>query len=67
MFAKLRMSVEEASQEFFTITEEVYKPAVLTPLGRTQKLKECMEHLMEKKGLSIDLELEGTQAGGCAR
>ncbi|KIM19889.1 hypothetical protein M408DRAFT_54713, partial [Serendipita vermifera MAFF 305830] len=25
MFTRLRMSVEEASEEFFTITEEVYK------------------------------------------
>jgi hypothetical protein len=51
MFARLRMSVEEVSDEFFTIVEEVYKPHHFSAPERTQKLKECMENLMERKGL----------------
>jgi hypothetical protein len=62
------MSVEEASDEFFTIVEQVYKPDHLTPSERTQKLRECMEAVMAKKGLSVDLKLtEGYEAGRCQR
>jgi hypothetical protein len=62
------MSVEEASDEFFTIVQEVYKPDDLTPSARTQKLRECMEAVMAKKGLSVDLKLvEGHETGRCQR
>jgi len=62
------MSVEEASDEFFTIVEQVYKPDHLTPSERTQKLRECMEAVMARKGLPIDLKLmEGNQTDRCQR
>jgi len=68
MFAKLRMSIDEAYNEFFTIIEEVYKPAVFSPQGRTQKLRECMELLLQRKGLATDLKLEAEpHAELCAR
>jgi hypothetical protein len=62
------MSVEEASDEFFTIVEEVYKPDNLTPSERTQKLRECMEAIMTRKELPVDLKLtEGNQTERCQR
>jgi len=68
MFAKLRMSVKEASDEFFTIVEEVYKPDHLTPSERTQKLRECMEAVMARKELPVDLKLmQGNQTERCQR
>jgi hypothetical protein len=67
MLAKLGMSVDEASEEFFMIIQEVYTPKNLAPTERTQKLKECMEGLLKKKGLPVDLKLRGeTPAGQCA-
>jgi hypothetical protein len=68
MFARLRMSVEETSKEFFTIVEEVYQPQDLSPSERTQKLRECMEDVMERKGLPISMKLmEKAKPGDCAR
>ena len=67
MLTKLGMSVDEASEEFFTIVQEVYTPKNLAPAERTQKLRECMEALLRKKGLPIDLKLRGeTPAEQCA-
>jgi hypothetical protein len=67
MLAKLGMSVDEASEEFFTIIQEVYTPKNLAPAERTQKLRECMERLLKKKELPLDLKLRGeTPAGQCA-
>jgi hypothetical protein len=67
MLAKLGMSVDEASEEFFTVIQEVYTPENLAPAERIQKLKECMERLLKKKGLPVDLKLRGeTPAGQCA-
>jgi hypothetical protein len=63
MVAKLGMSVDEASEEFFTLVQEVYAPKNLTPAERTQKLRECMEGLLKKKGLPIDLKLKETLPG----
>jgi hypothetical protein len=68
MFSKLRMSVDEASDEFFMIAEQVYKPDHLSPSERTQKLRECMEAVMARKGLPVDLKLmEGNQTERCQR
>jgi hypothetical protein len=68
MFARLRMSVEETSDEFFTIVEEVYQPQDLSPSERTQRLRKCMEDVMERKGLPIDMQLvEKAKPGDCAR
>jgi hypothetical protein len=67
MLAKLRMSIDEASEEFFKLVEEVYTPNELAPAERTQKLREHMEDLLKKKGLPVDLKLAGeTPAGQCA-
>jgi hypothetical protein len=68
MFARLRMSVQEISDEFFTIVEEVYQPQNLSPSERTQKLRECMEDLMKRKGLPINMKFaEKPNPGDCAR
>jgi hypothetical protein len=67
LFAKLRMSVEEASVEFCTIMEQVYDPDGLVPLERTGRLKKCMEDIMERKGLRLDLPLiQKIQPGVCS-
>jgi hypothetical protein len=67
MLAKLGMSVDEASEEFFALVQEVYTPENLAPEERTQKLRGCMEDLLKKKGLPMDLKLRGeTLAGQCA-
>jgi len=68
MLAKLRLSVEEATDEFFTIIEEVYKRDDLSPSERTRKLRECVEAAMQKKGIPLDLMLmEEAPVGRCAR
>jgi hypothetical protein len=61
------MSVEEASDEFFTIVEQVYKPDNLTPSERTQKLRECMEGVMARKGLPVNLKLMEGHATDCCQ
>jgi hypothetical protein len=61
------MSVEEASEEFGTIIEQVYKPDGLSPSERTGRLRRCMEDAMKKKELPLDFPLtEKRQLGGCA-
>jgi hypothetical protein len=68
MFARLRMSVQEISDEFFAIVNEVYQPQDLSPSKRTQKLRKCMEDVMERKGLPIDMKFaEKPKPGDCAR
>jgi hypothetical protein len=68
MFARLRMSVEELSDEFFTIVQEVYKPQRLSSSKRTEKLKRCMEDVLERKGLPIDMKFtEDAKPDRCAR
>lgn len=68
MFAKLRMSVEEASEEFATIFEAVYKSVDILPLERSKILRKCVEDILKRKGYPMDLPLvDDTQKGGCAR
>jgi hypothetical protein len=68
MLSKLRMSVEEATDEFFTIIEEVYNQDDLSPSDRTRKLRECVEAAMQKKGIPLNMVLmEETPVGRCAR
>jgi len=68
MLARLRMSVDEASDEFSTIVGEVYMPHRLSPSQRIQKLRKCMEDIMKRKGLPIDMKLmETAESGHCAR
>jgi hypothetical protein len=62
------MSVEELSDEFFTIVKEVYKPQHLSPSKRTGKLRKCMEDVMVRKGLPIDMKFtENAKPDHCAR
>ena len=51
------MSVEEASKEFYTIVEEVYKQDSITPLERTNCLRQCIEDILKRRGLPLDLKL----------
>jgi hypothetical protein len=61
------MSVEETSEEFFTIFEKVYKNNVLTASEKTDNLRVCLEDLLKRKGLPLNLELvEEKQKGACA-
>jgi hypothetical protein len=67
MFTKLRMSVEEAMEEFCTIFEAVYDSPNLPPSDRSARLRECMEDLLKRKGVPIDAKLvEGTTNTRCA-
>jgi hypothetical protein len=67
MLTKLRMSVEEASEEFCAIMEQAYNPDRLAPSERTSRLRKCIENLMERKNLPLDLTLtEKTRPGGCS-
>jgi hypothetical protein len=67
LFAKLQMSVEEVSEEFCTIVEQVYNPEDLAPSERTRRLKKCMEDIMERKGLPLDLPLtQKARSGACS-
>lgn len=67
MLAKLRMSIDEATEEFYTISERVYNDAAITPAERSARLRACMEGLMKRKGLPIDLKLTDATEGICAR
>ena len=67
MFVKLRMTVEEASEEFCTIIQEVYQQDDIMPKERTQRLKQCMEDIMKRKGLPMDMKLlDETRSEDCA-
>jgi hypothetical protein len=67
LFARLGMSVEEASEEFGTIMERVYKPDGLSPSESTGRLRGFMEDIMKRKGLPLNFPLtEKRQLGGCA-
>lgn len=62
MFAKLRMSVEDAIQEFGTIIDDVYAKG-LEPAERTRKMRICIETLLKKRGFPVDLRLEEQRQG----
>lgn len=67
MLVKLRMSVEEASNEFFTIFEEVYRENNLAPSERTKRLRRCVEDMLLRRDLPVNLKLvEPPQEGHCA-
>jgi hypothetical protein len=56
MFFKLRMSVEEAITELGMIVEEVYTKK-LEPADKTKKLRDCIERLLTKRNLPINLKI----------
>jgi hypothetical protein len=56
MLTKLRMSVEEAISELDIIVEKVYTNK-LEPAEKTKELRNCIEGLLSKRNLPVDLEL----------
>ncbi|KIM23596.1 hypothetical protein M408DRAFT_332227, partial [Serendipita vermifera MAFF 305830] len=65
MLAKLRMTVEDASEEFCTLLD-VFKGLDATPQERTQMLKERMEDIMKRRELPANTRLlEGAQPQSC--
>ena len=57
MLAKLRMSVEEATEAFCTIADEAYREADMAPLERSQRLHQCRKNIMKKRNLPVDMKL----------
>ncbi|KIM30111.1 hypothetical protein M408DRAFT_67143 [Serendipita vermifera MAFF 305830] len=67
MFTRLRMSIEEASDEFFTITEEVYRQDALDSSERSKRLRQCIEDMLQRRQLPLDIKLmEETPGNDCA-
>ncbi|KIM26690.1 hypothetical protein M408DRAFT_72343, partial [Serendipita vermifera MAFF 305830] len=67
MLAKLRMSTEEATEEFCTIIGKVFAPVDITPEERLKHLRMCLEDIMKKKGLPLDMKLaDEAQTDSCA-
>ncbi|KIM24754.1 hypothetical protein M408DRAFT_228837 [Serendipita vermifera MAFF 305830] len=66
LLAKLRMSVEEASEEFEDIIKHVFNPKKISSLQRTEALKKCTEDILRKKGLPVNLPLIEDKQAGCA-
>ncbi|KIM32458.1 hypothetical protein M408DRAFT_62927, partial [Serendipita vermifera MAFF 305830] len=66
MLSRLRMPVEEALDEFALICEKVYQVQDLEPAERTQRLRDCMEDMLKRNGLPLDLKLvEKSGEGRC--
>jgi hypothetical protein len=57
MFTKLHMSIDEATDAFLQICEEVYGDDRVTPAQRSACLRKCIEDILGKKELPIDLKL----------
>ncbi|KIM24761.1 hypothetical protein M408DRAFT_26728, partial [Serendipita vermifera MAFF 305830] len=66
LFVKLRMSVEEASDAFCDIIKRVFDPQDISAVQRMEVLRECMENILKKKGLPVDLRLTEKEQEGCA-
>jgi hypothetical protein len=62
MFAKLGMSVKDAVEEFNKIHKEVYV-VDMNPEGRTAALRKCIEDLLKRRGLPIDLKMGKDKRG----
>lgn len=61
MFCKLRMSAEEALDEFRKIRASVYIDGI-SATERTNRLKNSIEEMLVKRGLPVDLKLETQEA-----
>ncbi|KIM19657.1 hypothetical protein M408DRAFT_31032, partial [Serendipita vermifera MAFF 305830] len=66
LLARLRMSVEEVSEELQGIMKQVFNPKEISASERTDALKKCMEDILKKKDLPVDLQLTETKREGCA-
>jgi hypothetical protein len=62
MFAKLGMPVKDALEEFNKICDEVYT-VELNPEDRTLALRKCIENLLKKRGLPVDLKMGKDKRG----
>jgi hypothetical protein len=62
MFAKLGMTVKDALDEFNKICSEVYA-VELEPEDRTVALRNCIEDLLKKRGLPVDLKMGKDKRG----
>jgi hypothetical protein len=56
MLSKLRMSVEDATEEFYRICNEVYVDG-LSATERSGRLRKTTEELLTKRGFPADLKL----------
>jgi hypothetical protein len=56
MLSKLRMPVEDASEEFYRICNEVYVDG-LSATERTGRLRKMVEELLTRRGFPVDLKL----------
>jgi len=67
MISRLRMSIEDATEGFHRICNEVYVDG-LSATERTARLRKSIEELLTRRGLPVDLKL-GRDAqvteGGC--
>jgi hypothetical protein len=68
MFTKLYMSVDEAIDAFLQICEQVYSDDRVTAAQRSARLRECIEDMLAKKELPIDLKMthHGSDRENCA-
>lgn len=57
MLARLRMTVDEAFDEFSVIVEQVYSQKIISPSERTMRLRKCLEDIMRNRGLPLDMKL----------
>jgi hypothetical protein len=57
MFVSLRMSVDEAMEEFAQLCERVYNGKISSATARSNHLQSYLEDLMKRKELAIDLKL----------
>jgi hypothetical protein len=56
MLSKLRMSVEDATEEFHRICNDVYVDG-LSAAERTGRLRKAIENLLKRRGFPVDLQL----------
>ncbi|KIM28745.1 hypothetical protein M408DRAFT_329205 [Serendipita vermifera MAFF 305830] len=63
MFTRLKMSVDEAMDEFAVIVNEVYKRQFPEPSKRSMALRACLERMLKSRGLYLDSKLEDSQQG----
>jgi hypothetical protein len=58
MFARLKMTVDEATTEFETIVKQVYMPQFCAPFERKQSLQDCIQVMLNRKKWNPDIKLE---------
>ncbi len=66
MFAKLGMTVKDALEEFSKICNNVYA-VDLEPKDRTVALRNCIEDLLKKRGLPVDLKMGKDKRGSLSK